>query len=798
MSELRYAFRAFFRQPGFTLAAAIVLALGMGATTAIYTLIRNVLLDPLPYPASNRMVWIWNSPPRSGAGLSGLLGADFLEIRDRSRSFERVAGLLARLWIFNGEGDSAAVTGARVSEQFFETLGVQPIAGRAFLPAEYSTGRDSEVIFSDRFWRRRFGGDPGVVGRHIVLDGAPYDVVGIMPPDLPIEEEFEILAPLPMDQPYAAGRLYRTVRTLARLKDGVTIAQANAGLQSIAADLGSRYANDRGYSFQMVSFLDQEVGAVRSSLWILAAAVACVLLIACSNVASLLLARGAVRLREMAVRAAVGATRAALIRQLLIESTLVAIIGGAMGYPLAVLGVRLLLALDPRALPRAQSIHVDAGVLAFAFLASLATGIICGIVPAIRGSRVSLSEALKEGGRSGSAGRPGNRFRAALVVIEVALGVMLMAGAGLLARSFRALTEVEPGYKIENVLTMELGLSAARYQDTNLCRRFFERLIDRVQALSGVQAAGITNLLPLNAYKNTAGIWLDTQPVRTSETMIRLDNRVVSPEYFRAMGVPLIAGRFLAPTDREDTPIVMVVNEAFAREFFPRGDALGHRIIMGDRNPVTGEIVGIVGSFRESSIAEPPRREVFTAYSQTPVRGGTLVIRSAADPAALASAIRATLASIDQDVSAYNVRTMRQQVDDSLSQPRLRGALLAVFSMVALLLASLGVYGVISCAAVERKQEIGIRVALGARIGQVRGMIVGEGLRLTAIGLALGLIGAAAATRLMQGLLFGVTAADPITYAATAAIFIAVAFAASYVPARRATRLDPLRVLREE
>ena len=586
MSELRYAFRAFFRQPGFTLAAAIVLALGMGATTAIYTLIRSVLLDPLPYPASQRLVWIWNARPQSGAGLSGLLGADFLEIRERSHSFEHVAGLVGRLWILMDAGESTAVTGARVSDQFFETLGVQPMLGRAFLPDEHRTGHDAEVIFSYRLWRRRFGGDRGVVGRRVILDGIPYDVVGIMPPDLPIEEEFDMLAPLQMDQPYATGRLYRTVRTFGRLKDGVTIAQANAELESIAADLGARYANDRGFSFRTVTFFDQEVGAVRSSLWILAGAVGCLLLIACSNVASLLLARGAVRLREMAVRAAVGATRAALVRQMMIESALLAMIGGALGYPLAILGVRLLVALDPRALPREQSIHADAGVLAFVFLASLATGVICGIVPAIRGSRVSLEEALKEGGRSGPAGRRGNRFRTVLVVIEVALGVTLMAGAGLLARSFRALNQVQPGYKIENVLTMQLGLTAARYEDMNLCGRFFERLIEQVQALPGVEAAGVTNLLPLDSFKNMAAVWLDTQPVQNEETVIRLDNRVVSPGYFRAMGVPLVAGRFFEPSDRRDAPVVMIVNQAFAREFFPRGDAVGHQIRMSARNPI--------------------------------------------------------------------------------------------------------------------------------------------------------------------------------------------------------------------
>lgn len=798
MSEFRYALRTFFRQPGFTLAAAVVLALGMGATTAVYTLIRGVLLEPLAYPQSDRLVWIWNAPPRPITGLSGLVGGDFQEVRDRTRAFSRVAGLRTGLWILTGAGESAGIFGARVTDQFFETLGVQPVLGRAFLPGEYRTGHEMEAIFSNHFWRQRFGSDVGVVGRSITLDGIPYNVVGVMPPGFPMEEQFDMLAPLQMDGPYAIARSYRMLQTFGRLKDGATMTQANDELAALAGDLSGRYPDDRGYSFKMVTFVEQEVGGVRASLWILAAAVGCVLLIACSNIASLLLARGAVRLREMAVRAAVGASRANLIRQLMLESAVLAMIGGVLGYPLAILGVRLLLWLDPRALPRAASIHADLGVLGFAFVVSLATGVIFGIVPAIRGSRVSLGEALKEGGRSGTAGRRGNRFRAALVVIEVALGVVLMTGAGLLARSFRNLTEVQPGYRIDNVVTMQLALMGPHYQGVNEWRRFFDQFLDRMQGLPGVQAAGITNLLPLQPYQNTAPIWIDTQPVHNDQTVIRVDNRVVTPGYFPAMAVPLIAGRFFQASDRADTPLVIIVNQTFAREFFPNGGALGHRITIKTRPPVVGEIVGVAGSFREASIAEQPRRELFTAYSQTTVLGGTVVVRSAVDPASLIAAVRAMAASIDPDVPIYNVRTMRRIVNDSLIQQRLRGALLAVFSLVALLLASLGVYGVISCSAVERRQEIGIRVALGAGIGQVRGMIVWQGLRLTAIGLAVGLAGAAAATRLMQGLLFGVTAGDPATYLFTALIFAAVALAASYIPARRVTRIDPLRALRDE
>lgn len=799
MSHLRYALRTLLRTPAFTLAVAVVLALGMGATTAIYTLVHSLLLEPLPYPDCGRLVWIWNVPPRSGTGLYGLLGGDFLEVRDRTRSFDKMAGLFPGSWNVTGAGEPQRLSGARVTEQFFETLGVQPMLGRAFRSEEHSTGREMVVIFSHNFWRRHFGGDPGVVGGHITMDGIPYEVVGVMPPEFPLAAEYDLWAPLPRDSTYATGRRVRWLRSFGRLKNGVRLEQAQAEFAALATDFEKRYPVDRGYSFKLVTFTDQEVGGVRRTLWIFAAAVGCVLLIACSNVASLLLARGAVRVREMAVRAAIGATRGALIRQLLLESALMALAGGVLGFFLATGGVRLLVALDPRALPRAQQIHADAGVLAFAFLLSLATGLAFGIVPALRASRVDLNNGLKEGGRSATAGRQGNHFRAALVVIEVALGVVLMSGAGLLARSFRALTEVQPGYDARNVMTMQIALTGTRYRDSSECVRFFERLLTEVAQMPGVVSAGSTNYLPLRMEKNTVGVWLDTQPVHDQESKILVDNRVVTPGYFRAMGVPLLAGRFFAWTDRPDTPKVMIVNDAFARQFFPRGDALGHRVTMDiGGTPAVSEIAGVVGSFRDSSLAEPPRPEIFTVYPQTTIPGQTLVVRSARDLSGLATGIRGIVASLDKDVPTYNLRTMQEQVDQSLAQPRMRSALLAIFSAVALMLASFGVFGVITCAVAERRQEIGIRMALGAQRQEVRRMMLVQGLKLTAIGLALGLIGAAAASRLLQTFLYGVSAADPVTFLGTAAVFAAVPLAASYLPARRATLLDPLTVLREE
>jgi len=788
-----------FRTPAFSVAAVMVLALGLGATTAIFTLVERVLLSPLPYPAADRLVWIWNVPPRAGAGLRGLFITDIDEIRRESRLLESVAGAFPGSWNVTGIGEPQRLAGVRVTAGFFPTLGIQPLAGRLFLPEEYHAGREMVAILSFSFWQNHLGGDPQIAGRRISIDGVPFEIVGIMPREFALSADYDLWAPLPVESPFAAGRIWRMVQTCARLKPGVRPDQAQVEMNQIAADLASRYPEDRGFGLRVVTFLDQEVGSVRKTLWIFAAAVGCVLLIACSNVASLLLARGVVRVQEMAVRAAVGASRGALIRQLLIESSLLAIAGALLGLPLALFGVRFLIALDPQALPRAQEIHMDVRVLGFSFVLALVTALAFGIVPALRGSRIGLRGILTAGGRGGSGGRGGNRLRSILVVTEIALGVVLLTSAGLLGRSFRELSVVHPGYDIANVVTMQFSLSDVRYKNLALCEQFFERLLAMLEQTPGVESAGTTNYLPLRKAKQTAGIWLDSQPVHSADTKIVLDNRVVSPGYFRAMGVPLLEGRFFEWTDRTDSAKVVIVNEAFVQEFFPRGDALGKRVTMDlGTSRWTGEIVGVVGNFRETDIAEAPRRELFTAYSQTTIPGNTLVVRSTGGTADVLSAVRGAISSVDPDVAFYNVRTMKQQVSESVAQPRLRSALLAIFSIVALILASLGIYGVIACMVAERKKEIGIRVALGAQPSEVRSMILAQGMKLTVIGLVLGLVGAAGATQLFEGLLFGVRANDPLTYVTTCVVFIAIAMLASYLPARRAMKVDPIVALREE
>ena len=798
MANLRIAVRMLLREPGFTLTAAILLALGIGATAAIYTLLERLLFEPLAYPESARLVWIQVALPASGAGFGLMLGGDYREIHEHMRNFESVGAFVEGNWTVTGDGGEAErLSGARVTRDFFDVLGVRPVLGREFSPVEYHNGQEMEVIFSYPFWQRRYGGDPAMVGRHVTLDGIPYQVAGVMPAGFPLESQHDMWAPEQEESPYITSRRWRVVRAFGRLKKSATVERAQAEANAFAADLAGRYPEDRGFGLRLTTFLEREVGGVRQSLWMFAAAVGCVLLIACSNVASLLLARGAARIREMAVRSAVGATRAKLMAQLLTENLVLSMIGGGLGLLLALGGVRLLVALDPRALPRAQQIRADPGVLLFVLIASTVTGVIFGIVPALRGSRVNLTEAWKETGRGGSFGRRGNRLRAALVVIEVALGVVLLSSAGLIGRSLRALTRVDPGYRVRDVLSMQISLTGAPYRDLDACRKFFDRLEPAVETIPGVEAAGGVSWLPLRNGSSWSNIWLDSQP-RSEDHKIRVDNRIVTPGYFQTLDVPLLAGRFFNERDRADSPNVAIVNDAFARELFPNGDAIGRRIAIELNPPWVGEIVGVVRGYREFNLAEAPRRELFTAYSQTTIPGQMVVVRTKGDPSAYAKSVRAAVASIDPEIPVYNIRTMQQQVDESLAQARMRSALLGVFSGVALVLASLGVYGMISCAVAERRHEIGIRMALGARAVEVRRMVVTQALKLTGMGLACGAAGAALGARLIENFLYGVTPADPMTYAGTMAVFVAVTIVASYLPARRATRLHPLTVLRHE
>jgi putative ABC transport system permease protein len=786
-----------FRYPVFTLSAVAVLALGMGATTAIYTLVRGLLLEPLAIPNASRAVWIRRVAPQSSASV-GLTYTEFVEFQEMTRSFEKMSALYRATWNMTGEGQPERLQGARVATGFLDTLGVRPYLGRSFRPAEYHVGSDNVALISYALWQRRFGGDRDVLGRRMMLDGVPQEIAGVLPPGLPLVEEYDLIEPFPVESGYAKSRNARLFWALGRLKPGISLDQARAESGSIAAELVRRQADSTGYGFHMTTFPDRLVGDVRPTLWAFAAAVGCLLLIACSNVASLLLARGAGRIREMGVRAAVGASRGRLTRQLMVESGLLALIAGGLAYPLAVESVRLLLALDPHALPRAGQIHAGLGVMAFCFLLSLVAAAVFGAAPAWRVSSVDVQSVLRDGGRSGTPGREGNRLRSALVVLEVALGLALLTTAGLMARSFRQLTLVEPGWDPSRVVTMQIGLTNARYRESAPRLHFFETLLAQIERMPDVVAAGGTNILPLEPYTNATGVWTDAQPEKTPADQIQTDLRVITPGYFRAMGVRLVQGRVFTWSDQGAQPRVTILNQAFARERFP-GGALGRHIFLDAGNgPIPLQIVGVVADYHEASLAQGPLREMFVSYGEAALGSQMLAIRTRGDPMQVMPAVRAAMTEIDPDVPLYDLRTMREQVRQSIAVPRLRSALLAVFSAVAMILAALGLYGLIACSVAERKREIGIRVALGARPEEVRWMVVKHGLKLTALGLAGGLVGSAVAARLLRGLLFGVSAADPVTYLGASTLFLGVALLASYLPAYKATRTDPMIALREE
>ena len=795
-SELRFAFRTLFREPLFTLSAVAVLALGMGSTTAIYTLLQNLLLAPLPYADSHRLVWIWNQPRQAGLESQGFIGADLEDFRGIAQSFERVAGMLPGAWSIVTNGQARYVWGARVQPGFFEILGVQPFLGRGFLPEEFHRGREMTAIFSYASWQRYYGGDPGIVGRKIQIEGSTFEIAGIMPADFPLSEEYELLAPFPLESPYTQIRVHM-FPAIGKLKSGVSLAQARAETGALDAELARRHPDERAWRIRLVTFSDQASGGLGNTLWILAASVGCVLLMACSNAASLILARGVGRGRQMAVRATLGAGSGRLIRQTLLETGVIALAAGLLGWLAAVASVHLVQVLEPDALPHGRTIRADFGVMAFAFFLSLATGVIFGLLPALRLARVDLRDALQESGRGGTSSRDSHRLRSALVVLEVAAGVVLMTSAGLLARSFRELTRVNRGYDASHALTMTVTFSDPHW---GMARRrgFIERLTAELERLPGVAAVGASSSVPLANEGMSLGLWVDTQPV-TPDSQIQTDHRAVTPGYFDALRIPLAAGRFFTAADQPESPLVALVNDVFAARFFPAGNTLGRNLLIKDAGRLTSyEVVGIVRGYRDVNLGEPPRSEVFTAFAQTTLRQMTLVLRTAGDPSALAAAASKLVASVDPEVPVHAVSTMEDRERRAVSVLRVRSAVLILFSTVAVLLTSLGLYGVIACGVAARRREFGIRVALGARPGQVCWPVVRSGLQLTLAGLALGLAGAAVAARLLSRFLFGVGAADPPSYLVTVAVMLLVAVVASFLPAWRATQVNPLEALREE
>jgi predicted permease len=789
--------RKFLREPVFLVTAVAVLALGIGSSTAIFTVLQKLVLEPLPFAEADRLLWISRFAPGDPKTLRDLTGPEFVEFQKRNSCLENIAAIRPGLVTVTAPGEPELVQLANVTQDFFAALRGNLSGGRVFLAEEYARGHNREAILNYAFWRRYFRGDPTVLGKQIDLDGLRVQVVGILAEDFPLDQEYQILSPLVNDSPALQSNV-RAFRVFGRLRAGVAITEASAEAQSVAVQVTELQPSGAGWGFRLTRFSDKILGNVRQTLWAFTAAVACLLLIVCANATSLFVARAAGRAREMAIRAAVGAQRSHLIYQLLGESTLVALLGGLLSYPLALGVLRAVLLLDPSVLPRLYQVRPDAWTVLFCFVLSTLTGLAFGAVPAWRASRVDLQSVLREGDRSGSASRRASVFRAVLVSAQVALGVILLTASFQFARSLERLANVPAGFEPRGVLTFQVTMTGQRHRRQENQLAFYEELIRRVELLHGVEAVGSSTILPLDGEIHLTGVWLDSQPERTPQTLIQTDLREVTPGFFPALGIPLRSGRMFTWADRSTSPAVAIVNRAFEQAYYPQG-ALGHRIIQNTYGgPQTLEIVGVSGSMRELSLDQEPRPELFLPLAQSTVEIQTFAVRASGVLSAMVPAIRQEAAGVDALVPIEKFQTMQENVNRSISTPRLRRTLLALFAAVAVLLSALGVYGLISLVVVERRREIGIRMALGATLAEARWIVVSNALAWTGAGVLVGLGAAYAASRWLESLLYGVQPGDGLVYLGSMILFVLVAAMASYLPVRRITSQEPMAALRDE
>jgi putative ABC transport system permease protein len=794
LQDLRYGIRMLFKYPGFTLATVLTLALGIGANTAIFSVINGVLLRPLPYPQPERLVTL-----RSQESLP-----DLDDIKAQSQSFEALGGAVMQPQDFTGESDPVQVQAALVNADLFKALGAEPAIGRIISTEEDRDGGERVVVLSHKFWQQHFGGNRNAIGGQIPLSGNNYTVIGVMPAGfaMPLETP-DVWVALRVANPVAAKvRGVHFLRTYLRLKPGVNVAQAQAEMDGINGWLAKTYPDENKERNRRLTPLHERVtGEARPALLILFGAVGLVLLVACANFSSLLLARSAARQQELAIRSALGAVRTRLVRQVLTESVLLAILGGAGGLVLAMWGVDLLMALKPADLPLVATVGIDGRVLAFTFGVSILTGIVFGLVPALSASRLNLNEVLKEGGRSATGGMTRHRFRSLLVVSEIALALMLLIGAGLLIKGFWRLRSVDPGFSTENLLTMRIELPESRYKEIPRQTQFRQNLLDRLNALPGVQAAMVSEL-PLSGEQLTHNFIIDGRPPLPVGEEPELNVRSVGGDYFHTMNIPIIQGRDLTSQDRAETPKVGVVNKSFVQQYFPGESPLGKRIRWArGETPEWMTIVGVVGDVKHFGLNQPEEPAVYYSYFQSDQpwkRWMYLVVHSKADPSTLANLVKSEIRGEDKLLPVTKVKLMTEVLSSSIASQRFNLTLMSIFAITALFLAAVGIYGVIAFSVTQRSHEIGIRIALGAQTADVLKVVLGQGLKLALIGVSLGLAGAFAITRLMASLLFGVSATDPATFMVIAALLTGVALLASYIPARRATRVDPMVALRYE
>ena len=801
LEDLRYGARMLVKSPGFTAVAVVALALGIGANTAIFSVVNGVLLRPLPYKEPDRLVTIFGAEKRFRH--MAISPADFVEWRNQNTAFEDLAVYSGGSFNLAGGDQPARVDGIAVSASFFPVLGVQPQMGRAFSDEENQPGQNKVTVIGHALWRRVFNSDPNILGKTLKLDEEDYTVVGVMPEDFRFLQKADLITPAEIDPNYRANSFFRVI---ARLQRGVTREQARAEMEVIAGRLGQQHPRPGSVSKRLgadvVPLHELTAENSRLALLVLSSAVGFVLLIACANLANLLLARATARRKEMAIRAAVGATRLRLIRQLLTESVLLALVGGGCGLLLAVWGIDLLMDFAPPTLPRVNAIGIDSGALAFTLLISVVTGILFGLVPALAASRLDLTEALKEGSRTSRPGFIGLGLRNALVVGQVALALVLLIGAGLLLNSFARLLNVDKGFDPDNLLTLNIALPET-YRTKEQIQNFYKETLQRIGALPGVETAGIVGQLPLGGMRLSGDFLVEGQPPLPDGTFA--DKIITSADYFRAMRIPLLRGREFDDRDTPDSKGVVMVNESFARAIFADDDPVGKRLSLDEdskRQPIWREIVGVVRDVKQEGLGSELQPAIFAPYAQSSklfwLRLMSFVIRTDNDPARLAVAVQREIQKVDPDLPAFDLKTMRQVISDSVSDPRFNALLLAVFAGVALVLAAVGIYGVISYSVMQRTHELGIRMALGAEPRDIMRLVVGKGMMLAFMGVAIGLALALAVTRVIAGFLFGVSATDPATFFVISLILAGVALVACFVPARRAMKVDPMVALRYE
>ena len=803
IADIRYAIRMLAKSPAFTFVVVLTLALAIGANTAMFSVVNAVLLRPLPYPHAEQLVRVFGSQPQLELAPSS--PANFLEWKEENKVFDRIGTYVGQGFNLLGGDKPERVIGARVSADLLQALGVQPALGRLFTNDEDQDGRDQVVILSHDFWRNHFGGDAGIVRQTITLNDRAYTIIGIMPAGFTFpSSRTQVWVPIAFNATELKTRDTNFIDVVARLKPGVSIEQARANMNAVAQSQAERYPKTNfGVGIKVVSLQEDVVGDVRPMLVVLLGAVAFVLLIACANVANLLLARAATRQREMAIRGALGASRSRVVRLLLTESVLLAVVGGAVGLLFAIWSLDLLVSLKPANLPRLAEIEVNRTVFFFTFAVSIVTGVLFGLAPAVQASKSDLNEGLKESGRGGTDSPRRQRIRALLVVSEVALSLVLLVGAGLMIRSFSRLLAVDPGFKADHVLTAFVSLPVSKYPKREEQTAFFDRLLERLHNIPGVSAAGVISDIPLYGGSST-GFDVEGHPEAAPGHRPLTDYRLINPDYFAAMGMRLVKGRAFSRYDTEAAPGVVIINETMAKRFMAGEDPVGKRLALSGDPKDLREIVGVVADVRNYGVDAEVKPEVYVPFVQNAASylsgmtsALTVVVRSSIEPTALGATLREQVQLLDKDQPVSAIKTMEWYLADSMAQRRFNMLLLAVFAGLALVLAAVGIYGVIAYTVTQRTHEMGIRIALGARGGDILRLVFSNAMVTTVAGIFIGLAAAFGLTRLLRSLLYQVTATDPFVFATIPLLLLAVAALATYFPARRAMKVDPITALRE-